>query len=401
MSILREITVKSEKYWKTDEILVFIGPRQAGKTTVLKQIKNDLEKQGETCFFLDLEDPEYLGLLNQSPKNLFKIFSINSARKNFVFVDEVQYLNNPSNFLKYLFDEHKEKLKLIISGSSAFYLDRKFKDSLAGRKKIFNVYTLSFREFLKFKKEDDLAKKDFGKISLEEKSKVSLYYHEFMVFGGYPRATLASLEDKKDILKEIAYSYIKKDIYEANIRQDEMFYKLFKILADQAGNLVNASELANTLNLSKTAIDNYLYVMQKSFHLALIRPFFQNIRKEITRMPKVYFYDSGLRNFFVNDFSQFETRNDKGQLLENAVFRQLLEKYDTDEIKFWRTIDQKEIDFIAGDSALEVKTDSGKFREKKYKLFLENYPDKKLSFVSLDIEANSADSYPVIDVWGV
>lgn len=401
MSILREITVKSEKYWKTDEVLVFIGPRQAGKTTVLKQIKNDLEKQGETCFFLDLEDPEYLGLLNQSPKNLFKIFSINPDKKNFVFVDEVQYLNNPSNFLKYLFDEHKGKLKLIVSGSSAFYLDRKFKDSLAGRKKIFNVYTLSFREFLKFKKEDDLARKDLGKISLEEKSKVSLSYREFIVFGGYPRVALALLEDKEDILKEIAYSYIKKDIYEANIRQDETFYKLFKILAAQTGNLVNASELANTLNLSKTAIDNYLYVMQKSFHLAMIRPFFQNVRKEITKMPKVYFYDSGLRNFFVNNFSQFETRNDKGRLLENAVFRQLLEKYDASEVKFWRTIDQKEIDFIAGDLALEVKMNSGRFKEKKYKLFLESYPEKKLSFVSLDVEADSTDSYPVIDVWNV
>ncbi len=401
MSILREITLKSEKYWKTDEMLIFIGPRQSGKTTVLKQIKNDLEKQGGACFFLDLEDPEYLGLLNQSPKNLFKIFSINSDKKNFIFVDEVQYLNNPSNFLKYLFDEYKEKLKLIISGSSAFYLDRKFKDSLAGRKKIFNVYTLSFREFLKFKKEDNLTRENFGKISLEEKSKVSLYYREFMIFGGYPRVVLSSMEDKKDVLKEIAYSYIKKDIYEANIRQDEMFYNLFKILAAQTGCLVNASELANTLNLSKTAIDNYLYVMQKSFHLALIRPFFQNVRKEITKMPKVYFFDLGLRNFFVNDFSQFETRSDKGQLLENAVFRQLLEKYETDEIKFWRTIDQKEIDFITEDSAWEAKTDSGRFREKKYKLFLENYPEKKLSFVSMDVKTEAVGAHPIVDVWNV
>lgn len=222
-----------------------------------------------------------------------------------------------------------------------------------------------------------------------------------MVFGGYPRVTLASWEDKRDILKEIAYSYIKKDIYEANIRQDEMFYKLFKILAAQTGNLVNASELANTLNLSKTAIDNYLYVMQKSFHLALIRPFFQNIRKEITKMPKVYFFDSGLRNFFTGNFDQFERRSDKGRLLENVVFRQLLEKYDANEIKFWRTIDQKEIDFIAGDSAFEAKIDSGKFREKKYKLFLENYPEKKLSFISIDTKTDFVNAHPVIDIWDV
>ncbi len=401
MSILRDITVKSQKYWKKEEVLIFIGPRQAGKTFILKQIKDSLEKQGNNCFFLDLEDPEYLGLLNQSPKNLFKIFTINPDKKNFIFIDEIQYLNDPSNFLKYIFDEHRDKIKLIVSGSSAFYLDRKFKDSLAGRKKIFNVFTLSFREFLRFKKEDFLAAADFGKISLEEKNKISLYYREFMIFGGYPRVVLASFEEKKEILKEITYSYIKKDIYEANIRQDEIFYKLFKILSSQAGNLVNASELANTLNISKTAIDNYLYVMQKSFHLALIKPFSKNIRKEITKMPKIYFFDMGLRNFFTDNFKQFEIRNDKGQLLENAVFRQLLEKYDTDEIRFWRTIDQKEMDFVAGDSAFEVKVNSDKANEKKYKLFLDNYPDKKLSFISIDSKTSFIDSYPVIDIWNV
>ncbi len=401
MNILRDITTESQKYWDREEILIFIGPRQAGKTFILKQIKSELEKRGSSCFFLDLEDPEYLGILNQSPKNLFKIFTVDSERKNFIFIDEIQYLDNPSNFLKYIFDEHRDNVKLIVSGSSAFYLDRKFKDSLAGRKKIFNIFTLSFREFLRFKKEDFLAMADFDKIGLEEKNRISLYYREFMVFGGYPRAALAPLEEKKEILKEIAYSYIKKDIYEANIRQDEMFYKLFKILASQIGNLVNASELASTLNISKTAIDNYLYVMQKSFHLALIKPFYQNVRKEITKMPKIYFFDMGLRNFFLDDFSQFETRNDKGQLLENAVFRQLLEKYDADEIKFWRTADQKEIDFVAGDSAFEVKADSGKAKEKKYKLFLENYPDKKLSFVSIDSKTDFVNSHQAVDVWDV
>lgn len=401
MSILREITIKSEKYWKTDEVLIFVGPRQAGKTTILKQIKNSLDGRGEACFFLDLEDLEYLKLLNQSPKNIFKIFSIDLSKKNYIFIDEIQYLENPSNFLKYLFDEYKGKIKLIASGSSAFYIDKKFKDSLAGRKKIFNVFTLSFREFLRFKNEDSLAEKDFNSISPEDKSKISLHYREFMVFGGYPRAVLASLEDKKDVLKEIAYSYIKKDIYEANIRQEEMFYKLFKILASQVGNLANGSELANTLDLSKTAIDNYLYTMQKSFHIALIRPFFENVRKEITKMPKVYFYDLGLRNFFADNFNQFETRSDKGQLLENAVFRQLLENRDADEIKFWRTIDQKEVDFVVENSAFEAKASFDKNKGKKYKLFLENYPEKKLSFVSIDSKIDAIEKVPVIDVWNV
>ena len=122
------------------------------------------------------------------------------------------------------------------------------------------------------------------------------------------------------MLSEIAYSYIKKDIYEA-------------------------------------AIDNYLYVMQKSFHIAIIKPFYRNIRKELTKMPNVYFLDNGLRNFFLSNFKSPDLREDKGALLENTVFRQLLEHYQAYEIYFWRTTQGHEVDFIAGEKeAFEVKT---------------------------------------------
>lgn len=404
MSIIRDATINSRKYLESDEIIIFVGSRQAGKTTILKQIRTDLEAKGENCYFLNLEDPEYLELLNKNPKNIFKIFPLDLKKKNFVFIDEIQYLKNPSNFLKYIYDEHKERIKLIVSGSSAFYIDRKFKDSLAGRKKIFNVFTLSFREFLRFKKETELSQKDFTILALEEKNKISLYFREFMIYGGYPRVVLSFYEEKEDILKEIAYSYVKKDIYEANIKQDEAFYKLFKILANQVGNLVNTSELADTLGVSKTAIDNYLYVMQKSFHLVLIKPFFKNIRKEITKMPKVFFMDLGLRNFFMGNFSPFETRGDKGSVLENAVFRQLIETYDKEDIKFWRTTSQKEIDFVVqGNLAFEVKADALKSRKENYESFLENYPDAKLKIVTIDSKdiLDSNQCYSIIDLWNI
>lgn len=404
MSIIRDATIKSKKYLNTDEILIFIGARQAGKTTILKQIKADLEAQGGNCHFLNLEDPEYLELLNKNPKNIFKIFSFDLEKKNFVFIDEIQYLKDPSNFLKYIYDEYNGKIKLIVSGSSAFYIDKKFKDSLAGRKKIFNVFTLSFREFLRFKNEQELSQKDFMSLSLEEENKINLYFREFMIYGGYPRVVLSSSEEKEEILKDIAYSYIKKDIYEANIKQDESFYKLFKILSNQIGNLVNSSELAGTLDVSKTAINNYLYVMQKSFHLVLTRPFFKNARKEITKMPKVFFMDLGLRNFFAGNFSPFETRNDKGAILENAAFRQLIEKYDKEDIKFWRTTSQKEIDFVVqGNLAFEVKINPVKTKKENYKSFLENYPNMEFKIISLNPKSASdyLKTYSVIDVWNI
>lgn len=402
MSIIRDLTLKIKKYLDKDEILLIVGARQAGKTTVLHQIEDILKSSNQTSYFLNLEDPDYLSLLNKSPKNLFKIFSFDLKQKNFLLVDEIQYLDNPSNFLKYFYDEYRDKIKIIASGSSAFYLDKKFKDSLAGRKRIFYLFTVSFKEFLRFKKEKELSQKDFQNLSLSEQEKIILYYQEYIIYGGYPRVVLASLEEKEEVLRDIAYSYIKKDIFEANIRQDEIFYKLFKILASQIGNLVNSSELASTLGTSKTAIDNYLYVMQKSFHIRLINPFFKNLRKELTKMPKLYFFDLGLRNFFTKNFKPFNEREDKGPLLENVLFRQLIEKYNFEEIRFWRTIQKNEVDFVIDEKlAFEVKTQLGKFKESKYKVFLENYPKIDFSIVSFDIKEKFAGSYQVFEAYQI
>lgn len=382
---MRDVTIKAKEYMQNDEILLFIGARQAGKTTVLKQLSDHVQAVHQTAHLITLEDPDYLSLLNASPKNLFKIFSFDFSQKTYLFIDEIQYLKNPSNFLKFFYDEYHGRIKLLVSGSSAFYVDKTFTDSLVGRKKIFNVRTLSFREFLRFKGEDAIAgKNDFMRLTLSEHERLLALYGEYMIYGGYPRVVLASTSDKDEILRDIAYSYIKKDVHDSGVRKDEVFYKLLKTLASQIGGLVNASELAATLGVSKTLIDNYLYVMRKSFHIHLISPFYKNVRKELTKMPKVYFYDLGLRNFFVNNFNAFEFRDDRGHLLENAVFRQLIENYSEDRIRFWRTIQKHEVDFIVEErQAYEVKTDIREFDMGKYQNFFESYPHIPLSLVTL------------------
>lgn len=402
MTIERNLTTKIQNCLDSDETLLLIGARQAGKTTILHQIEEALKKRGQPCYFLNLEDPDYLALLNTSPKNLLQIFNFSPDQRTFVLVDEVQYLNNPSNFLKYFYDEYHSKIKIIASGSSAFYLDKRFRDSLAGRKRIFYVLTLSFREFLRFKKEESLAVANFGTLSLSEKEKINLYYREFLVYGGYPRVVLTPLSNKEEVLADLTYSYIKKDVLEANIRHDESFFKLFKILASQTGGLVNTSELATTLGLSKTAVENYLYVMQKSFHLRLVRPFFRNTRKELTKMPKVYFLDLGLRNFLLRNFSSYEQRDDKGPLLENAVYRELLENHDFEDVKFWRTISKNEVDFLVNeDIALEVKAEVKKLGVSKYKSFLHTYPQINFSFVSLNPQEKRVENHPVLEAWNL
>lgn len=375
-----------------EEILLISGPRQAGKTTLLHEIEIKLKAAREKTYFLDLEDPDYLRLLNKSPKNLFKIFSFDLKKRSYLFVDEVQYLDNPTNFLKFLFDAYAGKIKLIVSGSSAFYLDQKFRDSLAGRKKIFTLLTLDFTEFLVFKNEREIAYKKWSELALSEKTILERYYYEYLVYGGYPKVVLAPLDQKEAVLRELAYAFVKKDVYEANIRQDQEFFRLFKILADQTGCLVNVNELAGTLGISKTAIDNYLAVMQKSFHLGLVRPYFKNVRKELTKMPKAYFFDLGLRNFFKGNFESVVDRDDVGALLENAVFRQLVNRLEPEEVRFWRTIDQKEVDFVIEKEqvAYEVKAEMKPSKADRYGVFEKAYPDFKMRFVGLKQEEDGA-----------
>jgi len=401
-----------KKFLPSDEVLLLVGARQAGKTTILHALQDELTAQGEKTFFLNLEDPDYQRILNQSPKSLFQIFPIDPKTKTTILIDEIQYLENPTNFLKYFYDTHREKIKLIVSGSSAFYMDKKFKDSLVGRKIIFPIRTLSFREFLRFKNEDGLLKllpNEFSpsnylnskNISLIEKENIINQYNEYLLFGGYPRVVLAPFPDKLTLLQDIAYSYIKKDIHDANIKQDEVFYRLFKVIAAQISNLVNTNELSKTLGVSNRSIGNYLYVMQKSFHILLIRPFYKNIRKELTKMPKIYFYDLGLRNFLTNNFDSVLTRPDRGALLENAVVRQLAERTGSmieERVKFWRSRAEAEVDFVFDEKiGFEVKYNAALLKQSKYRMFLQQYPMINLNVVSLI--RPKKENFPVWEPW--
>jgi predicted AAA+ superfamily ATPase len=212
-------------------------------------------------------------------------------------------------------------------------------------------------------------------------------WESFMLFGGYPAViTETNREEKILRLAEIRDSYLKRDILESGVQNQTAFYKLFQILASQTGNLVNTNELSATLRIENETVTNYLYVLQKCFHIALVKPFFQNVRKELTKMPKVYLFDNGMRNSLLNNFQPFADRMDKGMIWENMVFRLLCEKYNTDEIFFWRTADGNEVDFVLpmteNPQAIECKHDATFTNRTKYKKFTENYPEIPLSFSS-------------------
>lgn len=373
------------------EFTILIGARQIGKSTLLKQLFEELKQNGEAVFFLNLDRKDILEELNQNPENLLKICPLQSDKKIIVFIDEIQYLDDATNFLKLLFDEYSTQLKIVATGSSAFYIDRQFNDSLVGRKKIFQMGTLDFEEFLLFKNKADLVN-EISQFKSKKKSKsiqenlLWAYMDEFINYGGYPAVVLEeNVEDKIELLREIRDSYIKRDVLESGITDETKFYRMLMLLASQTGNLLNVNEISNTLRISNATVENYLYVLQKCFHITLLKPFYANLRKELTKMPKVYINDLGLRNVLINYFSPLEQRADKGAVLENFSYRLLSERFEEDQIKYWRTADGNEVDFVVETSylkgfAVEIKFSEQEAKTSKYNKFIQNYPDFPLEF---------------------
>ncbi len=198
------------------EISLITGARQVGKTILLMQLKKFLELKKKNVFCLNLEIPDILNFLNKHPLNLLKLYPLPENKRTYFLIDEVQYLKNPANFLKLLYDEYAPRIKLVVSGSSAFYIDLKFKDSLAGRKKIFSLYTLTFDEFLRFNDENKIAsifkkippnRLSIDNLSYMDMKKISGFCDEYMIFGGYPKVvTTKDMEKKKAYLSELLNS---------------------------------------------------------------------------------------------------------------------------------------------------------------------------------------------------
>ncbi len=400
----KSISEKIIKHLADKRYSILIGARQVGKTTVVKLIHDYLKNKNEHTFFLTFENPEILSAINEHPENIFKYAvhpnSLEKKRRLYLLIDEIQYASNPTNFLKYLYDTYEDKVKIIATGSSAFYIDKNFKDSLAGRKKIFELYTLDFEEFLHFKGQDKLIP-DLHEIrrrsNYESLNKHLLQnlFDEYLTYGGYPAVVLQkNNDDKIELLQELINSHMKKDVLESNIKEDMKVFQLARILAAQTGDLVNQNNLGAHLKLSNGAIDNYLYLLRKCFHIHLLPPKHGSIIKEIVKMPKVYFNDLGLRNILLKQFGNVNERLDKGHLIENYVYTRLRNLHKLDEILFWRTADGNEVDFVIEKTmdkglAYEVKYSEQQFKLSKYKKFTSAYPNYELSLITANKEEKS------------
>lgn len=374
------------------QITLLVGARQVGKTTLLRQIEDHLKAEREDVFFFSLEDRQMLQLLNEDPKNLFKLIPapVNGKRTT-ILLDEIQYLDDPSNFLKFHYDTAGEQLKFVVTGSSHFYIDRTFRDSMAGRKRIFELPTLSFDEVLHFKGRDDLVPYvGAGEIPLLLKDEMMPLFYDYLVYGGYPDVVLASsLSERKAVLRELRNACVKKDVQEADLQYPDIYRKLMGIIADQIGSLFNVNALASELSADNKTLKSYLWVMQKAFHVHSVTPFHNRVASELRKMPKVYFADLGLRNSLLNRFPPVGLREDRGELLENYIYLRLKQTTEEDCVKYWRTQNKQEVDFVVQRddgtaAAYEVKWQAKAFRPSKYAFFQKKYPEIPLQCISLE-----------------
>jgi len=374
------------------EISIIIGPRQSGKTTLMDLLREHLDKKGERTLYLNL-DIEWDRPHFESQSALLRKIELElSKERGYVFIDEIQRKENAGLFLKGLFDL-KLPYKFIVSGSGSLELKERIHESLVGRKRLFELNTITFDEFINHKTDYKYKENLAGFLEIE-KDKTQQLLMEYMNFGGYPRVVVASeLTEKIRIIDEIFSSILEKDIaYLLKVDKTEAFSALIKVLSSQIGNLINYSELSSTLNISYQTVKKYLWYSQKTFILDIIPPYARNVRKEITKSPVPYFWDLGLRNYALGIFGHLGSPSERGFIFENLVFLLLKEqiRFSATKLNFWRTKDKAEVDFVLERGGnivpIEVKYKSLKKKvvSRSLRSFVEKYSPDEAYVVNLD-----------------
>jgi len=327
--LVRDLSSNIIKKLQSNKVVIIFGARRVGKTVLVKEI---LEQVNEPVLTLNGEDINvHDKLAIRSVENYKQIL----GSYKFLYIDEAQKIPEIGLKLKLMIDEI-DGLKIIISGSSSFDIHKDAGEPLTGRKYSFNLFALSENEYNQV--ENSISKID----------KV----RERLVFGNYPELLhLPDREDKIDYLNEMISSYLLKDIlvYE-NIKNSQKIFNLLRLIAFQIGGEVSLQELGNQLGISKNTVEKYLDLLSKVFILHKVEGFSRNLRKEITKNSRWYFFDNGIRNAVIANFNPIESRNDIGALWENYMISERLKYQEYKRLSsnnyFWRTYEQQEIDWV-------------------------------------------------------
>ncbi len=363
------------------DVLLLIGPRQVGKTTLLKSLF-------PKALYINLDLGNYVDILNSRNLDLIKKRLLNTSVSDLIILDEFQRLKDPGLIAKIIHDELPQ-IHLIITGSSALELTFKASESLAGRKRTFCLYPLALSEKLVQSKK--LSKQNLKKhinFNLFESSLFEGNILESLRYGMLPEL-LNRPQNKEIYLLEYIDSVLLKDIYYLNlIKNTDKIMALLKLLSYQIGQLTSILELSSRLHISRKTVENYLYILERNFIIFSLSPFTKKRRDEIGKTKKFYFYDLGIRNAIINDFSPVEYRNDFGNIFENFVISELIKLNDYYNLRYqmyyWRTKQGSEVDLILEKDnklkAIEIKT----YQKNFSKAFLNTYRQAQTFVVTLN-----------------
>ena len=352
----RAITQKLESELETKEIVVLTGMRQVGKTTLLKYLFSKVSSENKV--FLDLGNPLSRKIFEEEDyNNIWENLTESNVSKNskaYIFLDEIQNMPKVIPAVKYLFDHYE--VKFFLTGSSSYYLKNLFGESMAGRKVVFELFPLSFHEFLSFKNVDRSRSLPFAEMTKQKNyvsyQKLLPYYKEFLEYGGFPRVVLENnIERKGILLEEIFTSYFELDVKSlADFKDISKLRDLILLLTSRIGSKIDVAKLSSELGVARETIYSYLEFLQKTYFLTLLGKHTGSLDRKVAGGKKVYFCDGGLANKLA--------KVSWGQLFEQSVFTCLRPFCN---LSFYDREGASEIDFVInGRIGLEVKTFAGK-----------------------------------------
>ena len=356
--IKRELTTIVKKKLGKGKAIVVLGPRQVGKTTLLREICEN----NKTFLFLNGDDSNVQHQIeNANTQSLKQII----GKHTLVFIDEAQRIKNIGIKLKLITDQMKN-VQLLVSGSSALELASEMNEQLTGRKWEYQMFPVSWKELHEYLGHID------AHAQLEQR----------LIYGMYPEV-ITQQGSEKEVLQQLTGSYLYKDLLALEgVRKPDLLPKLLRALALQLGNEVSYNELANLLQVDKNTVNTYIDLLEKAFVVFRLQPFSRNLRNEISSSRKIYFYDNGIRNALIANFNSLDLRNDKGVLWENFLISERMKTLNYEGIwtntYFWRTKTQQEIDYLEErDGALYAYEFKWSKQKVKFpKSFLENYQVK-------------------------
>jgi predicted AAA+ superfamily ATPase len=336
-----------ERHLYTPEAVILTGMRRTGKTTLLNFIQERLSSENK--LFLDLENPLNRKYFEEEDyeriKSTLEFLGINFKKRAYVFLDEIHHIKKLPSVVKYLIDHYK--VKFFLTGSASFYLKNLFTESLAGRKVIFEVFPLTFREFLAFKQAKFKMPKNVAVITKAVFDTIDRLYDEYLLYGGFPEVVLKdTAQAKAKALEDIFTSFFQLEVLQfGDFRRNEVIRDLMLMLMQNTGSKTDIQKISRDMKISRPTLYDYIAFLEGTYFIKTIRPFSKGRSTEIRKMPKVYVCDTGLANHF--------TRLAAGHIFENSVFLNLRIQ---GEINYYQKKSGVEIDFILDKKyAYEVK----------------------------------------------